>query len=472
MIGIKFLVDEYTHLYNIIAYGFNNYNDKKIKKNIDNCGLTFDELQKLKQKLSNYNITPNSTKKVIGITFPNDVCGKISNIIECWIKNYHTKFVKKNITSCGITLDDLQKLLQKLSQHYVKPFPIKIVKKSEKKVRKTINIKIFDDEYTKIHNLLEYGLNNYMGDDTVKKIIDECGLTFDDLKKLKRKLKCNYTKQTSIKKEEQVVPIVPIVDVIETEAIVDVEKESIIVDIIETETIVDVKEESLIDVIFDTKNNCLVEKINNIDEKKQIQNNNQHERKFEEKTGLNFNDFYKSHKPKLAWHLTKWTKNLSIAEDYADDAFIQALNKIDTYNKGKGAQVHTWIYTIADNIVKKEYRDSQRLPSISMDKEIAEHTKMSDFLFVDDGYKEIDRQQVISKKAEIVKSTIESFPEKQEKYKTVLILRELQSMSYNDISIKLNLNLSTVKSQIKKGREILIKKIEKKFKYIDEYGIK
>lgn len=195
------------------------------------------------------------------------------------------------------------------------------------------------------------------------------------------------------------------------------------------------------------------------------------ERNFKKITGLNFIEFYKNYKPKLIWHLSKWTKSLDIAEDYADEAFIQALNKIDTYNYAKGAKVHTWLYTIAENIVKKAYREQQRIPSISIDKEYAEHSTLSSFIPYNDGKRELEIHNLICKKTDIIKSVIESLPKRQEKYKKVLIMRELQNMSYNSIAEQLSLNLSTIKSQIKKGREIVFKKVEKKFKYLDEHGV-
>jgi DNA-binding CsgD family transcriptional regulator len=43
-----------------------------------------------------------------------------------------------------------------------------------------------------------------------------------------------------------------------------------------------------------------------------------------------------------------------------------------------------------------------------------------------------------------------------------------KKMSYKDISDKLNLNLSTVKSQIRNGRAILVRETKKEFDAIDE----
>ena len=197
---------------------------------------------------------------------------------------------------------------------------------------------------------------------------------------------------------------------------------------------------------------------------------NQLEKNFERKTGIKFKDFYKEYKPKFTWHLSKWTKDLSIAEDFADDAFLKALTSIDGYN-GKMAQVHTWLYTIGVNLVKKDYQEKQRLPSISMDRELANNANMAMFLPYTDGKKEMNKHNEFVEKAQIIRDAILDMPEKQHKYKTVLVLRELENYTYKEIAHKLDLNLSTVKSQIKQGREIIRNKISRKLELIDEHGL-
>ena len=197
---------------------------------------------------------------------------------------------------------------------------------------------------------------------------------------------------------------------------------------------------------------------------------NHFEKKFENKTGINFQKFYKEQKPKLTWYLSKWTKDIEVAEDFADEAFIKALNSIDTY-EGKKAQVHTWLYTIATNFVKKDYQDKQKLPSISMDRELGNNASMNMFIPYIDSKIELNKHTEICKKAEIVRNAIYSMPEKQHKYKTVLIMREIDNLSYEEISVYLNINENTIKSQIKKGREIIKDKVIKKLKLIDEHGL-
>ena len=49
-------------------------------------------------------------------------------------------------------------------------------------------------------------------------------------------------------------------------------------------------------------------------------------------------------------------------------------------------------------------------------------------------------------------------------------MREIEGMAYKEISEELNINLSTIKSQFKKGRNIVRKKVLKRFQEIDYNG--
>jgi len=197
------------------------------------------------------------------------------------------------------------------------------------------------------------------------------------------------------------------------------------------------------------------------------------EMQFEERTGLNFKIFYKNYKPKLMWYIAKYTKDSDVAEDHVEDAFIQALLNISTYKRPDegGAQVNTWIYKIAENIVKKAHKDSERLPTNSLDKELSENFNLSNIIPFDDGKRNIDEYNIFVKKANLIKDTIYNLPDKDSKYKKVLIMREIEGMAYKEISDELNINLSTVKSQIKKGRNIIKKRVLKKFQDIDHNGV-
>jgi DNA-directed RNA polymerase specialized sigma24 family protein len=55
-----------------------------------------------------------------------------------------------------------------------------------------------------------------------------------------------------------------------------------------------------------------------------------------------------------------------------------------------------------------------------------------------------------------------------EPYRKVIEMREIKKMAYKDIASELNKNLSTVKSQIRNGRALLIDGTRKQFDSLDE----
>lgn len=159
---------------------------------------------------------------------------------------------------------------------------------------------------------------------------------------------------------------------------------------------------------------------------------NELSKKFESITGHKFTTFYKKYKPKLVWYLTKYTKDQDIAEDFADDAFAQSLLKIENYNRDK-SQVHTWIYKIAENLVKKDFKDKKKMSLVSLTKENDDNLNLINV--IPNGQMEeiniMEHDKILIKKAELVKEAILKLPEK---YKKVMILRELENRPYIDIA--------------------------------------
>lgn len=185
------------------------------------------------------------------------------------------------------------------------------------------------------------------------------------------------------------------------------------------------------------------------------------EKTFKERTGKDFASLYQKYYPKLVYFTSRICNDVQKAEDLSTDSFLIALEKIDKYEKEK-AQFSTWLFTIAKHLTLQEMKVDNK--SISLDIEFDdEGTTLKDFIKEDESNEYV--HDVFSMKAEIMKKQIN---ELKEPYKTVITLREIDKKSYQDIADILQRNLSTVKSQIKNGRKILIDKTENDFSQIDE----
>jgi len=186
------------------------------------------------------------------------------------------------------------------------------------------------------------------------------------------------------------------------------------------------------------------------------------EKLFRERTGKDFTTLYTKYYPKLIYFTSRICNDPQKAEDLSTDSFMIALEKIDKYDKEK-SQFSTWLFTIAKNLTLQDLKNSKK--SISLDVEFdSEGTTMKDFIQEDED-NDVVFNDIFDKKASIMKKRIE---ELKEPYKTVIEMREIKNMAYKDIADKLGKNLSTIKSQIRNGRLLLIDQTEKDFSDIDE----
>lgn len=185
------------------------------------------------------------------------------------------------------------------------------------------------------------------------------------------------------------------------------------------------------------------------------------EKLFKERTGKDFSTLYTKYYPKLIYFTSRICNDAQKAEDISTDSFMIALEKIHKYEKEK-SQFSTWLFTIAKNLTLQDLKNSKR--SISLDVEFDdEGTTMKDFIQEEEN--ETYLYDVYDKKADVLKKHIN---ELKEPYKTVIEMREVQKMAYKDIADQLGKNLSTIKSQIRNGRAILIAETEKEFLMLEE----
>jgi len=184
---------------------------------------------------------------------------------------------------------------------------------------------------------------------------------------------------------------------------------------------------------------------------------------FKQRTGKDFTTLYNKYYPKLIYFTSKICNDEQKAEDISTDSFMIALDKIEKYEKDK-SQFSTWLFTIAKNLSLQEIKNNKK--TISMDIEFDdEGTTMKDFINQHEDGDDFYQHDIFAKKADIMKKHMADL---KEPYKTVIEMREIKRMPYQDIADKLGRNLSTIKSQIRNGRHILISKTEKEFSEVDE----
>ncbi|MBD7967556.1 RNA polymerase sigma factor [Paenibacillus gallinarum] len=126
------------------------------------------------------------------------------------------------------------------------------------------------------------------------------------------------------------------------------------------------------------------------------------------------------------------------ALDAAQEALIRIYTKINSYEEK--AQFKTWVQRIVTNICIDKFRRTK--PTVSID----EH----EMIF--EGRQDVEHEVMLTYVSQDVQEAISQLPEH---HRTVIVLRYLQELSYNEIADCLDLPLNTVKSYLFRARQQL-----------------
>lgn len=132
--------------------------------------------------------------------------------------------------------------------------------------------------------------------------------------------------------------------------------------------------------------------------------------------------------------------------DVSQETFIKAYIKLDQFNQE--SKFSTWLYRIATNTALDELRRRKGKETFSIDKTV--HGKDNDIIpqHADEGE---DIEKKIGEK-EQVKIIEHGLKELSDDHRAVLTLRDMQGLSYEEISQVLKITLGTVKSRISRAR--------------------
>ena len=153
-------------------------------------------------------------------------------------------------------------------------------------------------------------------------------------------------------------------------------------------------------------------------------------------------------KVRLFNYLFRLTGNREEAEEVAQEAFVKAYIHAGKYKTI--ARFSTWLYTIATNLVRNRMRSKSRAPKIfslwSAGRGEGEEEKVIDVLDPGRSPEDVMNDHELS---EVIRRAIQKIPEK---YRESFVLRELNQLSYEEISAVTGLKLGTVRSRINRAR--------------------
>ncbi len=156
----------------------------------------------------------------------------------------------------------------------------------------------------------------------------------------------------------------------------------------------------------------------------------------------------KRYKDPLMNFVYRFVGDRDICTDVVQDTMIKFYLNKDSYRSF--AKFSTWIYTIAGNLAKNELKRRRRRIIFSINNSDDERSPQIEdkmFLAPDKAADGEIRNEIIQKALLKVKPV----------YREVVILRDIQDLSYEEISEITGLAIGTVKSRINRGRAQLQK---------------
>lgn len=134
---------------------------------------------------------------------------------------------------------------------------------------------------------------------------------------------------------------------------------------------------------------------------------------------------------------------LGSAEDAADtaqDAFVQAYTKLDTF-RGSSA-FYTWLYRIAFNLAMSHARRGHKAASLDGMKSLVGEEPM-------DGQPNAEAGVLMQERAELVHTAL---AELNMEHRQIIVLREIDGLRYDEIAEILSLPVGTVRSRLFRAR--------------------
>ena len=140
--------------------------------------------------------------------------------------------------------------------------------------------------------------------------------------------------------------------------------------------------------------------------------------------------------------------NSEDASDMTQEAFIKAYNSLPNFRGDSKFSV--WLYRIVSNVCLDFLRSRTRKPTVSLSVEDDDGEEVQIDVADESHSPELLLERSLTRDA--VRRGLESLPDD---YRQILLLREIQGLSYDEISQALGIEVGTVKSRIFRARKKL-----------------
>lgn len=153
----------------------------------------------------------------------------------------------------------------------------------------------------------------------------------------------------------------------------------------------------------------------------------------------------------------RMVRDVDLVEDIAQETFIRAYRALHQF-RGE-AQFYTWLYRIAVNTAKKFLLELKRDPTVSESAFKSEGDDDETFWATSEPTADETPESILAAKeiAAAVNAALEALPQD---LRQALVLREIEGLSYDDISALMDCPIGTVRSRIFRAREAISAKVK------------
>jgi RNA polymerase sigma-70 factor, ECF subfamily len=157
--------------------------------------------------------------------------------------------------------------------------------------------------------------------------------------------------------------------------------------------------------------------------------------------------------------LYRLTEDPEEARDLTQETFLQAFRHLASFRGD--ADLRTWLYRIAVNQARNRWRwwkRRRRDRTVSLDAPASEgvDAPLSAGLAADAGL-DPERQALARERELALHAALKSLSRP---YREVIVLRDIEGLSYEEVATALDLNVGTVKSRLSRGRNELRRRLE------------
>lgn len=151
---------------------------------------------------------------------------------------------------------------------------------------------------------------------------------------------------------------------------------------------------------------------------------------------------------KVANVISKFVKDRHEIQDVSQEVFIKVFRALPNFRGD--SSFYTWIYRIAVNTSKNHLvAKSRRIQNTQVEFEDAES-----FISNED-FRNLDTPDAVYSRGELEQTMSKAIAQLPEDLKTAIVLREVEGLSYDEIALKMECPIGTVRSRIFRARDAI-----------------